>query len=58
MRDRVDRIVAANVEVAPFTELPAKPAPSDPNVYPMYRHPAEKNAAAVRLQGNTLDVQA
>jgi hypothetical protein len=57
MRERVDRIVAAKVEVAPFTELATRPAAADPNVLPMYRHPADKNAAAVRLQGNVLDVQ-
>ncbi len=58
MRERVKDLVAAKVDVKPFSENRAATQPArDPNVLQMYRHPADKNAAAVAYRGNTLDVQ-
>ncbi|MFN7337948.1 MAG: hypothetical protein ACK5SZ_02240 [bacterium] len=54
MRARVANLVAAKVEERPFAA--EQPAPRDPSVLQFYRHPADRNAAAVQMQGNRVDV--
>ncbi|MFZ4575150.1 MAG: hypothetical protein ACOYN0_12180 [Phycisphaerales bacterium] len=59
VRAKVQDLVAAKVNVKPFADSrEAATQPRDAASLPMYRHPADKNAAAVRLQGNRLDVEA
>lgn len=59
VRERLQDLVAAKVSVKPFSDSPQPKQPArDPNILPMYRHPADKNAAAVAYQGNRLDVEA
>lgn len=58
MRERVKDLVAAKVDVKPFSDSGATQPARDPSVLQLYRHPADKNAAAVTYRGNTLDVQA
>lgn len=54
MRARVANLVAAKVDERPFAAEPS--APRDASVLQFYRHPADRNAAAVQLQGNRVDV--
>jgi hypothetical protein len=61
-RSKINRLVAAKVEVTPDiadavarSSMPAAAA----GAYAMYRHPADRNAAATALNaGRVLDVQA
>lgn len=56
----VQRLIAARVGGDPIAALrDASQPPSDPSMFAMYRHPADKNTAATAVQaGRTLDVQA
>ena len=52
----VNSLVAGKVAVAP--NFAPAPAPANSDALPMYRHPADKNAAATDLSlGRGLDVQ-
>jgi hypothetical protein len=54
MRSRVANLVAAQVQERPFAA--EQSAARDPSVLQFYRHPADRNAAAVQMQGNRVDV--
>lgn len=51
------RLVAARVDAPVYFDLPRSPAQAGQDALPLYRHPADKNAAATAVNvGRALDV--
>jgi hypothetical protein len=56
-RQRLARVIAASVEQQPEFQPDVRPEPGA-SALPFYRHPADKNAAAVSINaGRSLDIQ-
>lgn len=56
-RQKLSRVIAASVEQQPEFQPDVRPEPGA-MALPFYRHPADKNAAAVSIDaGRTLDIE-